>query len=85
MAKTTRNPATPPAPKSNSPAALLGGLTAEEMRAGISGEPAKVERIEMRVTADEKQMIQNLADQCGVSVTKMLVTLAELATARLRS
>lgn len=65
------------------PEALLDGLSSEELIGRLTGKPAKAERIEMRVTPAEKDLIQGLADRCGVSVTRLLVRLAETAQAHL--
>ena len=45
--------------------------------------PKRDQRLDMRVSAQEKAMIQKLAQHYGVSVTDLLLTLAELANEEL--
>jgi len=62
---------------------LLDGLDGEAISSRLEREARKTERIELRVSSAEKEMIQMLADRCAVSTSSLLVTLAGLAAERL--
>lgn len=54
------------------------GATEDELRGRLARE-TRTERIELRVSVREKEIIVRLAKHFDVSVARMLVTLAELS------
>jgi hypothetical protein len=65
-------------------ARLLDGMSADELRERILREAPKDERLEIRLSAAEKELLQRLAQQCGVNVSALLTALAKVADERLR-
>jgi hypothetical protein len=63
---------------------LLDGVTSEDLvrRFRETKEPP-TERVDLRVTKREKLMIERLKEQSGMSVTKLLITLAAIASERM--
>jgi hypothetical protein len=63
---------------------LLDGVTGEDLASRFrhTKEPP-TERVDLRVTKREKLMIERLKEQSGMSVTKLLITLAAIASERM--
>ena len=62
---------------------LLEGVSAAELRRRLSLEAPKDERLEVRLSKAEKELVQRLAEHYGVSVSALLVALAKVADERM--
>jgi hypothetical protein len=58
---------------------VLGAVQGVDLVAMLEGSEARTERLEFCLTPREKKLLRMLAQHTGVSMTKLVVTLAEVA------
>ena len=65
------------------PEQLLEDVRAEDLARRLAEEARKTERIEIRVSPSEKELIQTVASECGVSVAAFVTTAVKIAAEKM--
>ncbi|MDP6545771.1 MAG: DUF1778 domain-containing protein [Phycisphaerae bacterium] len=58
---------------------ILGAIQGVDLAVLLGGTAAKTERVEFRLSPEEKKLLQMLAKHAGVTMTRLVVALAQVA------